>query len=95
MTTERMFGRGGRPERSLFRGEGGEARIGEDPALNELHDIEGGADHGEIQAEAEDFRDRDLGALEGPEDPVLPLHIVGGGTPLAGGGSSQHMAVRP
>lgn len=48
----------------------------EDAAVKELHDVEGGAEHGGVLAEAVGARDRDVGVLEGVDDAVLALDLV-------------------
>ena len=58
-------------------GDVGKAGVLEDAALEEGHDVEGGADDGVVFAEAEGARDGDGGGLHGVDDAVLEERVIG------------------
>ncbi len=69
----------------LLRGDTGDRRVLEDTTLEERHDVEGGADHGVVFAEAQCAGDRDVGLGHGGDDVVFAVDLVGGaGDDLAG-----------
>jgi small ligand-binding sensory domain FIST len=49
----------------------------EDAAVEERHDVEGGADDRVVFAEAESLRDGHVGVLESVQDAVLAVDLVG------------------
>jgi hypothetical protein len=76
----------------LRRGEDrlGGAGVAQDVALDEAHDVEGGAVHAHVVAEAEGGGDGHRGGAEGGDDAVLPAHVVRGGQHLAERRAAEH-----
>ena len=62
---------------SLLRPNLRHGRVGEYPAVQELHDIEGGADDTGVLAQAVRLGHRNVGLLQRVDDLVLALHLVG------------------
>lgn len=67
-------------------------RILEYPPLEELHDVEGRANHAVVFAEADGAGHGDVGARHGGYDAVLAVDLVGGaGEDLARGFLAHHV----
>lgn len=71
---------GGAPEIGALLGVRGRGHGGvfEDPPADEGHDVEGRADDGHVLAEAVGSGHGDVGVLEGGDDAVFALDLVGG-----------------
>jgi len=63
---------------SVFGGYVWEGWVFEDAAVEERHDVEGGTDDGVILAKTVCLRDWYIGVLQGVQDAVLAVDLVGG-----------------
>ncbi len=71
----------------------GRIRVAGDEAVDEAHDVEGGAVDAVVGAQADGRRHGDVGRGQGGDDAVLAAHVVGGGEHLAEGRPAQHPVV--
>lgn len=62
---------------ALWGGYVGEGGVFEDAAVEEGHDVEGGADDGVVFAEAVGLWDGDVGGFQGVQDAVFAVDLVG------------------
>ncbi len=76
----------------LGRQAGGVRGVAQHRAVHLLHHGEVGAEHGVVPAEHHGSGDRDGGAVQRADDPVLAGHVVGGGQHVADRRPPQHPA---
>jgi len=68
--------------------------IGVDDALDEVHEVEGHAQHRVVLAERHGSRDGNIGALKAGLDSEFPSHVVGGGQERTHRRATEHPIVR-
>ena len=78
----------------LGRGDFGKGGLPEDPPLDHLHHVEGGADHRLVEAQAERLGDREALRAQGGDHPIFAVDRVRAGQQFARRLAAQHIGAR-
>ena len=79
--------------RPLGRLDSGQPRVAENAAGEEIHHVEGGADHALVEAQGAHLRHREAAVAQRLHHPVFAVDLVGAGEQLSGRLLAQHQLV--